>query len=115
MQEIKKLDDLGELIGKEAVDRCFAEYFANMAAKAKKYDDLLNRRATMDDEEMRKYIKLIDRNELDEDIREKKCESVERYLQAIRVSLIVQGYDQEWVETTFREALEERYLWSLTW
>lgn len=32
------------------------------------------------------------------------------YLKAIRVSLIQQGYDSDWVETKFREILEAAYL-----
>ena len=33
-----------------------------------------------------------------------------RYLKAVRVSLVELGYDEKWVDTVFRDALEERYM-----
>lgn len=33
-----------------------------------------------------------------------------RYLKAVRVTLISLGFDEEWVDTDFRDALEAQYL-----
>lgn len=33
-----------------------------------------------------------------------------RYLKAVRVTLISLGFDDEWVENDFRDALEKEYL-----
>ena len=32
-----------------------------------------------------------------------------RYLKAVRVTLISLGFDEKWVETEFRDMLDERY------
>lgn len=34
-----------------------------------------------------------------------------RYLKAVRVTLVSLGFDQDWVEGDFRDALEARYLY----
>ena len=33
-----------------------------------------------------------------------------RYLKAVRVTLVSLGFDEEWVNTDFRDALEAKYL-----
>lgn len=33
-----------------------------------------------------------------------------RYLKAVRVTLVSLGFDKEWVNTDFRDALEAQYL-----
>lgn len=33
-----------------------------------------------------------------------------RYLKAVRVTLVSLGFDEEWVNTEFRDALEAKYL-----
>lgn len=36
--------------------------------------------------------------------------SYPRYLKAVRVTLVSLGFDEKWVDTDFRDALEVRYL-----
>ena len=40
MKKVNNLDELVELIGIEAVEKCFTEYMMLTIAKAKKYDEL---------------------------------------------------------------------------
>lgn len=69
---------------------------------------------TMSEDEMTEYINKIGRSELFDEIKDMKKSNVYQnypyYLKAIRVSLIALGYDQQWVETTFKNALNKKYL-----
>jgi len=38
-----------------------------------------------------------------------------RYLKAVRVTLVSLGFDEEWVDTDFRDALEAQYLEGESW
>ena len=98
----------------------FINDLQEIIAKAKRQIDLDNSDAIMEDEEMYEYIEKIGREELFDEIKDLSSDKYmfvrhncphpyPRYLKAIRVSLIAQGYDQKWVETKFRYALEDRY------
>ena len=63
---------------------------------------------TMTETEMTKYIEDIGRSELFEEMR--TSHGYPKYLKAIRVALIALGYDVNWVEHQFRDALEKTYL-----
>ena len=88
--------------------------------KTKRFDDLKNRRAIMDKDEMNKFIENIGRCELYEEIQDSKLRRGDRgkmqwngyprYIKAIRVSLVEMGYDERWVDTKFRDAIEKKYL-----
>ena len=41
MKKVNNLDELVELVGMEAVEKCFTEYIMLTIAKAKKYDENL--------------------------------------------------------------------------
>lgn len=120
MKKVRTLSDLEQMIGKNAVQRCFTEYFMTIIAQAKKYEDLQNHCAIMDEDEMWMFIESIGRTELYEEIEDMNGQShlavrrgrqpSSRYLKAIRVALVAQGYDEQWVDTTFRDALEKQYL-----
>ena len=69
--------------------------------------------------EMDTYINKIGRTELFDELKDihnsaygliRGSIPYPRYLKAIRVSLVALGYDEEWVESTFKEALEKKYL-----
>lgn len=68
----------------------------------------------MNHSDMMKFIDGIRRVELEEEIETYKNATPRipypRYLKAVRVTLISLGYCQTWVETVFRDALEEKYL-----
>lgn len=65
----------------------------------------------MSKEEMVSFIGRISRTELLMEIKELAQTSISsRYLKAVRVSLIELGYDPSWVETEFKDALEEKYM-----
>lgn len=75
----------------------------------------------MNEKEMREYIDNIGRAELFDEledvysnkyilVRPNNPHSYPRYLKAIMVSLVAQGYDGQWVSTEFRTALEKKYL-----
>ena len=40
MKKIKSLEELEELIGPEAMEKCFTEYMMLLVAKARKWDEL---------------------------------------------------------------------------
>lgn len=70
---------------------------------------------TMDKDEMKRYILSLGRSELFDEIDHMRSEvgkriPYPRYLKAIRVSLVALGYDQQWVEGEFRDALDKMYL-----
>jgi len=74
-------------------------------------NELENKNIRMSAEEMTSFIDRISRTELLTEISELSDRPITpRYLKAIRVSLIELGYDQSWVETEFRHALEEKYI-----
>ena len=72
----------------------------------------------MTTEEMNEFIEKINRAELTEELKVLnkcgKCPVISfnypKYLKAIRVSLVALGYDERWVDSVFRSALEKRYL-----
>lgn len=63
----------------------------------------------MTEQKMMTFIKSIGRSELWDELEERPNE-YPRYLKAVRVSLIELGYDEQWVDTTFRTALEKEYM-----
>lgn len=76
---------------------------------------------TMNKKMMNDYIEAIGRCELYDELEDiQKPEYIfirlnqphpyPRYLKAIQVSLVALGYDEGWVTSTFKEALEEKYL-----
>lgn len=117
MAEIKDLAGVETLV-KDSVETCFMDYMQIVLGQAKKMKDLQNHCAVMDEDEMRAYIDSIGRRELYTEKEDAKkfhhngttWNGYPRYLKAIRVSLITLGYDQDWVETDFRDALEAKYL-----
>ena len=121
MKKINNLSELINLVGEETVDKCFMENFMMMFTQSKRQKDLDNKCAIMEEDEMYKYIENIGRTELFDEIEDVNSDKYilvrhncphpyPRYLKAIRVSLVAQGYDAHWVDTEFRDALEKRYL-----
>ena len=47
MKKINSLEELEELIGPEAVEKCFTEYMMLLVAKARKWDELQGKRKGM--------------------------------------------------------------------
>ena len=119
MKKVRTLDDLEEMIGRDAVDRCFTEYFMTIMAQAKKYEDLQNRCAVMDEDELRMFIKSIGRTEShgeSEDtgsVRQiragQNTDAGSGYLEGFCAAMAAQGYERRWVYTIFRCALEKEY------
>lgn len=120
MAEIRNLADLEKLVGIRTVEKCFIEYMLSTITKANRLEDLENHRATMDEDEMNKYIESIGRTELYDEVHDSKLgrgerlkmkwDGYPRYIKAIRVSLVAMGYDERWVDTEFRDAIEKKYL-----
>lgn len=120
MAEIRNLADLEKLVGIRTVEKCFIEYMLLTMNKAKRLDDLENHKAIMDEDEMNKFIENIGRMELYDEVHDSKLRIGERlkmkwngyprYIKAIRVSLVEMGYDEQWVDTEFRDAIEMKYL-----
>ena len=121
MKKINNLSELINLVGKDTVGKCFMENIMTLIAQAKKQSDLNNHCAVMNEEEMNAYIANIGRSELFDELKDVKSNKYSlvrphcphpypRYLKAIRVSLVAQGYDGHWVDTEFRDALEKKYL-----
>ena len=118
MEKAKNLDELVELIGMESVEKCFTEYMLSIIGKAKRLDDLENHKAVMSENEMLAFIDCIGRQELYDEIADSKSiartsmkwDGYPRYIKAIRVSLVAMGYDEYWVDTEFRDAIEKKYL-----
>lgn len=71
----------------------------------------------MSQDEMMQFIKNVGRSELFEEMEDAKelahvyttWNGKSRYLKAVRASLIALGYDREWVDTDFKEAIEDYY------
>ena len=120
MNKINNLSDLKALVGEDVVNKCFTEYVGSVLSTHQRVDDMLSNRAVMTENEMNDYIEKIGRSELFEeidDLRNPMYAMIRRngvpyplYLKAILVSLVEQGYDQEWVTTTFKRSLEDKYL-----
>lgn len=64
---------------------------------------------TMTEQQMMDFIKGIGRSELWDEL-EERPNKYPRYLKAVRVTLVELGYDEQWVDTTFRTALEKEYM-----
>ena len=50
MKKINSLEELEELIGPEAVEKCFTEYMMLLIAKARKWDELQGKSKGMADD-----------------------------------------------------------------
>lgn len=65
-------------------------------------------------DETEELVDYVARSELFEEIESMKNPeskiSYPRYLKVVRVTLISLGFDDEWVENDFRDALEKEYL-----
>lgn len=121
MKKINNLNELAQLIGNENLEKCFIEKFMLLIAQSNRQKDLDNNCAIMDENEMIDYINNIGRTELFDEIEDVYSDKYmlvrhncphpyPRYLKAIRVSLVEQGYDEKWVEGKFKTALENKYL-----
>lgn len=73
----------------------------------------------MTPEEVVSFVRDIGRKELFDEIRENRDPALRfeyhgnrypRYLKAVRVVMVELGYNEEWVDTVFRDALEDYYL-----
>lgn len=68
----------------------------------------------LNEEATKELVNNIARKELFDEIRSMKSAvpriSYPRYLKAVRVTLVSIGFDEEWVNTDFRDALEAQYL-----
>lgn len=82
--------------------------------------DLESDRSVMSADEMNAFIESVGRSELFEEIEELKSDKrsvlnasnphpYPRYLKAVLVSLVALQYDERWVNTTFKDALDKRY------
>ena len=110
MRKISNLNELIELIGEDSVNKCFIEKFMLMIVQSKRQKDLDNKCAIMDNDEMYEYIDSVGRTELFDELKDINSNEYalvrhncphpySRYLKAIRVSLVAQGYDEQWVDT----------------
>ena len=63
----------------------------------------------MSNEEMNNFIENVGRRELYNEM-EQNPRRYPKYLKAVRVTLVELGFDARWVDDTFRDALEKRYL-----
>ena len=70
----------------------------------------------MSKEMMAEFIDNVGRTELYDEMKNIKIYSMSNkyppYLKAVRVTLIELGYDPDWVDGPFRDALEDKYLGS---
>lgn len=119
--QIKKLEDeIAQLKGKvielqdsliKELDRVrqLMEENAELRQAAARNDMESGSAKTMDLDTMGSYINAIGRSELWSEL-EERPNKYPRYLKAIRVSLVELGYDEQWVDTTFRDALEKAYM-----
>ena len=68
----------------------------------------------LNEQETKELVKNVSRVELFDEISSTKDIVVKapypRYLKAVRVTLISLGFDEKWVDTDFRDALEAQYL-----
>lgn len=70
--------------------------------------EIKNRKAIMNKDEMNKFIENIGRTELYDEIH--NSNGYPRYIKGVRASLVALGYDEKWVDSEFRNAIEKRYL-----
>lgn len=74
----------------------------------------MNTGKKMDDDEMMRFVAAVGRSELFDELRYlrqrygSECKS-SYYLKAVRATLCSLGYDDQWIETTLRDALEHYY------
>ncbi len=111
---------LKELLRNYTTNDELEKYYTAMMARSKKVSDIIEKRAVMTEMEMKRCIEALEKHELFEklkrlssngdDMMKQNCRNVHmRYLKSVMASLIKLGYDEHWVNTTFREALEKRY------
>lgn len=70
--------------------------------------EIKNRKAIMNKDKMNKFIENIGRTELYDEIH--NSNGYPRYIKGVRASLVALGYDEKWVDSEFRNAIEKRYL-----
>lgn len=70
--------------------------------------EIKNCKAIMNKDEMNKFIENIGRTELYDEIH--NSNGYPRYIKGVRASLVALGYDEKWVNSEFRDAIEKRYL-----
>lgn len=123
IKQVEKSNSFGFL--KELLKNCttndeLEKYYTTMMARSKKVSAIVEKRAVMTEMEMKRCIEALEKHELFEKLKrlssngddkmKQNCRNVHmRYLKSAMTSLIRLGYDEHWVNTTFREALEKRY------
>ena len=120
MEESNSFGFLKGLLKNYTTNDELEKYFTAMMARSRKISDMIEKRAVMTEMEMKRCIEAVEKRELFErlerlssngdDMMKQNCRNVHmRYLKSVLTSLIKQGYDEHWVNTTFREVLEKRY------
>ena len=109
MKKVKNLDELEILVGKESIEKCFMEYMLTVIGQAKRLEDLQNRCAVMDEDEMVDFVRRVGRSELFEELKERPGKEP-RYFRAVQATLMTLGYDERWVYAELNEELNKEYL-----
>lgn len=109
MKKVKNLDELETLVGRDAIERCFMEYMLTVIGQAKRLEDLQNRCAVMDEDEMTDFVQHVGSGELYDEMKDRPNRTP-GYFKAVKATLLALGYDEQWVNTDLIEALERKYL-----
>ena len=109
MKKVRNLDELESLVGRDAIEKSFIEYMLALIGQAKRLEDLQNRCAIMDEDELTDFVRHVGRGELYDEIKERPTRDP-RYFKAIQAALLTLGYDERWVYTDLIEALQKEYL-----
>ena len=108
MKKIKNLDELETLVGRDAIEKCFMEYMLTIIGRAKRLEDLQNRCAVMDEDEMADFVRRVGRSELFEEMKERPGKEP-RYFRAVQATLMALGYDERWVYAELDEEMNKEY------
>lgn len=109
MKKVKNLDELETLVGRDVIEKCFMEYMLTIIGQAKRSENLQNRCAVMDEDEMAEFVRRVGRSELFEEIKERPGKEP-RYFRAVQATLTALGFDERWVYAELKEEMDKEYL-----
>lgn len=109
MNKFRNLEELESLVGRESLEKCLMEYILTVIGQARRLDDLQDRCAVMDEDEMEDFVRRVGKAGLPAGRKDHGRDRV-GFIQGVQAALLVLGYREKWVLEDLAGALDREYL-----